>query len=266
VRTGSHNWEYGVDRGGVLVVPAGPHDRCALLRLLPDRVELVAGRARCELPWSGFRPRPTDVPGGPPGWGVTAWTFMKNQPFGAAIPVGLAVHGCAGLDGAFATVVAATRSRRDVLQGDLLVPLVRDQEPWWSAKGPDLHHLDTVLRVLAARPDVRARLAEPDRVGRLALELTTSSVGAAPDPGGIRRSTTEVIAALRMAGYRHPLGRPLPCEPLPPLAEVVAAVEARLAANPFMEGRHIERHRVEHVVRDAYLDVEPWPFGALTCD
>jgi hypothetical protein len=254
------HWRAGVGAEGVLVVPAEPQPRCAVLQVRPEGPELVAGSIRCTLAWGALRAKPEGFSPEVPSWDIVPWSSSRSGPVGVAVQVSRALQPV--LD----PVVDATPDHLGVFRDRSRVPLVRgwgmtDQSSWL-----DIQQLGGVLAVMGARPDLRPRLAEPRRVRRLVADLEAWPVGAGPDPGGIRRSTTEVIAALRMAGYRHPYGRPLPCEPLPPLDEVVDAVESRLAANPFMEGRHIERHRVEDVVRHAYLDVAPWPLGALSCD
>lgn len=77
------------------------------------------------------------------------------------------------------------------------------------------------------------------------------------------RDRTDVRVALELLGYRHSHGRPIPGDPMPAADEVLDAVLAALAANPYRRGRQTPRADVDAAVRAYYLDVEPWPFSAL---
>lgn len=72
----------------------------------------------------------------------------------------------------------------------------------------------------------------------------------------------EAVVALRRAGLVFEHGRPLPGEVVPldeAVARVMAALESRQPpGRPMPAASSIER-----VVRRRYLDVTPWPFGAL---
>ena len=127
----------------------------------------------------------------------------------------------------------------------------------------ELPTLRALAAVLAARPEYRARLAEPERVSRLARELTQ---GVLPPPAvreGARRDTIDILLAIRQAGLVRPVRRPLPSDPVPAPDGVLAAVREHLDANPYRKGRHVDDDTVMRVVRSVYLDVEPWPFAAL---
>jgi hypothetical protein len=91
--------------------------------------------------------------------------------------------------------------------------------------------LRSLAAVLSARPDLRSRLAEPARMTRLASDLTTGLFAAPVERTGARRDTTDIVVALRQAGFsHHPFGRPLGAQPMPSLAEIIRATRTRLDA------------------------------------
>ena len=98
---------------------------------------------------------------------------------------------------------------------------------------------------------------------RLAADMAEGMLDAASYPDGLGRDTTDIHVAIRQAGLAYPYGRPLTKIGLPQLGPAADKVEANLRANPYREGRPIDRNEVERLIRDDYLDVKPWPFAAL---
>jgi hypothetical protein len=83
---------------------------------------------------------------------------------------------------------------------------------------------------------------------------------------GVGRDSTDIHVAMQQAGFVHRYNRPLSAKRLPSVDEIVAAVEVRLRSNPYRTGREIDHVQVDRIVRRDFLDIEPWPFGALVDD
>jgi hypothetical protein len=252
------------------------------LRIAPKRerrsISLVFGADHAEaqvhgcepvvLPWSDFGPVRHVLSvdhAAPDGWALGFWSVGRGGPIGIALSVsGHVESACHDLSDA-----TMTRWRR--------------YEQWWMRTSVhDAHSLPIVPastifgspyrnvmtlnalgHVLARSPQYRERLGEPERSARLAADLTRGLLDMAVAKGGLRRDTTDIIVALRKAGFFHPLGRPLSREDLPAPEKVLTSVRAHLDANPFRKGRHTDDATIMRVVRAVYLDVEPWPFAAL---
>ena len=125
---------------------------------------------------------------------------------------------------------------------------------------------DTLLAltsVLAHRPDMRARLADPHTVGRLAADLA-AGMRERPDDHVPTFSVgdLDVALALYRCGLVFEHGRPLPGEVVEP-DEARQRVHATLDTMPLRGRRRPDPATIERVVRRRYLDVEPWPFAAL---
>ncbi len=80
----------------------------------------------------------------------------------------------------------------------------------------------------------------------IAIGRQTDESLPASDESGSQRVRPKLIAAVGASG-----------------AEVTDRVCAALAANPYRIGRDTDRGEVERIVRRDFVDVEPWPFGAL---
>jgi hypothetical protein len=118
--------------------------------------------------------------------------------------------------------------------------------------------------VLAERPALRERLADLHRTRPLAAALAGSRLPPRMEPDAFRRSTIEVMVALKAVGYVHRVhGRPIPGDPLPDRAQAEARVREHLARNPYARDAAINSAAVARLVGSEYLDVEPWPFHAL---
>lgn len=247
------------DRGGLLI-PGFPREQAADLLISVDRVELHFGPGSVGLPWGLF-------PGG--------WCVVANKPgsrYEPAYGSGIAAYG--DLRPSVGSVLHALPpgSRRGWanaailrgLRGQDTVPLDVGER----STERDRASRDTVralVVVLAASPDVRARLVDRDRIVRLAADLSSDAVEAVwPEVYGFRRQTIEIETALRSLGFEHRWGRPLPGDQLPTVPDAVERVLHWVSLNPYAAGVEIDRHRVEKLVRRLYLDVQPWPFGALT--
>ena len=98
----------------------------------------------------------------------------------------------------------------------------------------------------------------------LASDLSTGMLAAPTEPTRVQRTTSEIIAALRQAGFDHPYGRPVSPEEVASPAEIVTATRSRLDANHDRQSRHVDDAQILAVARRIYLDVEAWPFSALS--
>jgi hypothetical protein len=124
--------------------------------------------------------------------------------------------------------------------------------------------LAALCAVLHDMPELRPRLGNNERVRRLANELDSQRLKLGVQATGISRDAVDIHVALTRLGYTHRYTRPLSSSSSQPtVAEVTDRVCAALAANPYRTGRETDREQVERIVRREYVDVEPWPFGAL---
>lgn len=254
---------------GGLLVPGRPSRRAADLLLVPDRAELHWQGNVVVLPWDRFDGARIADPDG------SRWAVVGNRegqrsgPSGSAIAVtGELRPVCTELVNRLPRSLLPSplfyRRTRSLRERDLMALKVRR---WPDER--DNASRDTVralVGVLAARPQLRARLADGRRVRRLAIEMSAAAcMMANPEPpDGIRRQTMEIGTAMRALGFTHRYGRPVPGDQLPALEDAVALVMERIATNPHAVGVEIDRDRVRHFVDRRYLGVRPWPFAALT--
>ena len=123
--------------------------------------------------------------------------------------------------------------------------------------------LQALVRLIASRPEVRERLADPQRMARLAVDLTTRPLGVVHERTGMSRDGLDAVTAMHQAGFVHRFGRPLPEDNVPALERVLSGTKKLLASNPHRSVRRTDDRVVERYVRRNYTDVEPWPFAAL---
>jgi hypothetical protein len=246
-----------------LWLPGWPADRGAGVWLRPDGLVLAARGATACLAWEDhddgqWRPGRSR----PNGWWVTWYTSGRGGVIGVAI----------GVKGEAAAATAAVRAATNtwlsrfhrLVEDGTAVALRLD---WRISRSVDAERdtLSALCRLLAERPPVRSRLADRHRVGMLIEAMATGAVRGRPDALGVRRSTMEVLAAMRSLGHRHRVGgRPLPGDPLPSVEMVVDQVLDHVARNPYAQGVSLERAAVAKLVNRHYLGIEPWPFAALT--
>ncbi len=265
---------YSVDPRGGLGVASAREQRTASLALRADAAEVFY--PTCEsvaLPWDRrgkvHDPYGAEWPDekGIDGWLITSWSVGNG--FG-----GLAVELTGHLRSASHEILDMTvtrwrRVRHAFSEGppaSSLVPVVMPRMgPRRGAVG-DLGNLGMLTALLAADPLYRARLEDPDRVARLAADLTAARfVWYVTDAGGARRDAIDVAVALQTAGFVHRHGgRPLSRGRVVAPDVVLAGVHKALAANPYRKGRAmVDDATIMRVARRNYLDVEPWPFAAL---
>ncbi len=256
---------FAVDADGRLTIQSRGR-RVVWLRLLPDGLQVgAAGVPTVVLPWSslgGVR----WVMDGPPrdGWMITNWSAGRSGVFGVAVLVsGHFEVICQPLIDATMTLWRRPDQwfQRGILTGHRLPVLPRGSV--FTAANRERSTLTALTQVIAACDEIRGRLAEPERMRALATDLSVGLLSWPSAREGIRRDTTDIITALRQAGFVHRFGRPLTRDELPPLGEVVNATQARLTHNRYREGRSVSDDTVATVARSVFLDVEPWPFSAL---
>ena len=248
---------------GGLLVPADPAKHGCDLILRAAHVEVHAGAEEgAALAWEEFDSALRPIEGGDQ-WRFCLWTAndgseQSRRLTGAGTGVGLAVEGRCRI--VTAPVVAARQTRRNRFNRSMAKGVAVPLAPW-SRQSPavirDGALLDTLCAVLAERPAARARLADATRVAALVDDLQGEPREPHDLPVFGRGAAEEVLLALRRAGEGHPFGgRPLPGDPVPSTA---ALVELVLAA-----GVTAPRGEVEAVIQEHVVDVEPWPFHALT--
>ena len=218
------------------------------------------------LPWTDFENVRSIMDAQPPrdGWAIVFWSTGKFDGFGVAIR----------LSGSYAdksaSILSATRTfgRRatsgtsltgrsaPVLPGTTV--MTRFEAEFWT--------LTTLCKLVAHDDRARARLDDAERVKRLARDLATGMLKPHPLGTGIGRDSTDIHVALQQLGFVHPMNRPLTSVGIPTVSEIADKVEAALRSNRFRVGRESDRAQIEEIVRRDYVDVEPWPFGALVDD
>ena len=250
---------------GGLVIPGGPWGHTADVVLTTRGLDLRVGPLVAALEWELAASQ--SVLDRAPGDWDRSWGDLWWFTSGGSGGVGVGVRVDGALIERTREVRSRTRSLWNVLNGWSVEGVV---VPCWSVahRGPavdaDLATIRALCAVLRDRSELRERLADPVRLDHLAFDLRNVRRRRVPPRTGVRRTTFEILAALRSLGYLHRYeNRPLPGEPLPEPDLVVAAVVARLRANPFCADLDISEAQVSETVRRHYLDVEPWPFDAL---
>lgn len=270
---GSAEVVFEVDPFGTLVVRPTAKD-CISLRVTPDGVEaFVAGVALppMALAWDDCGPASDQQLPEADRWNLAPWTAGR----GGAIGLALHLSGRYGRAADGFNRVTHRNLRRKLVRAvgrqasyatlhGLLLPIV----PTYYESAKDRRRTATLCaftEVLTALPGLRPRLADPARTSRLAADLAARQLARPVEHYGVRRDTSDILHAMRAAGFVHRFGRPI--APLPPLtdAAVVTAVREHLDDNPYRQDRDdVGDERILEVVFHEYLDVEPWPFAALT--
>jgi hypothetical protein len=145
------------------------------------------------------------------------------------------------------------------------LPVVRTERVWESSDR-ERQLLTVLASLLKVRRDFRDRLADRERVEQLAIDLVAPGPTRAVEFNPVRRDATDISVAMRDAGLTHRFGRPLGNETYRPLDELVAEVKHRLEQNPHRAHRTNDEAQIARLIREHYLDVEPWPFAALVRD
>jgi hypothetical protein len=245
-------------RDGGLWLPGQPTRDTADLSLRPDGIELRRDDAACRLSWEGHRR------------GAWAITHHVPQRYGL---LGTAVAPPKPLDGDAAAVWTVTRTVRNRWRsindqfigepGRRVVPLRAFS--WVNgADAAERGTLAALCTLLATDEAARWRLGDPQLVARLVAELSTGALPAQLARGSLRRTTFEILGTLARLGYRHRNGgRPLPGWKAD-VDTVVEDVRRSLATSPYVRGLRFPEERIRNLVQREYIDVEPWPFAALT--
>lgn len=268
-----------VGDGGFVVPGRCVTGRGCTLWLTESGATVSFGSTWALLPWADHRaslPSPP-VPGAPgadvdeadrdPGWTIS---YLQAGQHGSN--PGVAVRVC-GLTIALVEPVrrasagpgalgAVWRRVRKMTQGGPAVPLAAAL--WFTQDERDRDLMEALCLVLAQRPEARARLADQDRVERLLADLRTARLRRFYRGDGLRGITLDTIIALDALGYVHPvLGRPVAGDPIDAPDVVQQRVLDRLLGSPYHPDG-VEERAVADTVRRMYLDIEPWPFAALT--
>lgn len=251
-----------------LLIPGRPHRGTAAVVLTPAGLLVSSLGAAASLPWDDVDAGPSVdawTIGRPTGWRIGPCAIGQNGEVGIALHLGPAAHD--RLSPVLATL-PTFRNRLNHWASGLpaslpIVPL-RSRSTTGFPPGAERQTFAALVNLLHERPGARDRLDRAAATEQLAADLARCRLASGPEPRGVRRATTEVLVALRSCGYRHHIdGRPVAGDALPSLEDVTDDVLARLAASPYAKGVRVGRKQVERLVRKHYLDVEPWPFGAL---
>lgn len=243
-----------------LLIPGCPQGEAIDLLLTPDGAELHYQASRVALPWNRLQS----------GWNVTANRpgTRSHQPYGSAVAVGgdlrpgasamhsvLPRHSLRG--------VSNLRALRRLRDADTMPLDVATQATRRDRACRDTVH--ALAWVLATNPAVRGRLADGGRTARLAIDLANGAVEKAwTEIYGFRRQTIEIETAMRALRFEHRYGRPIPGDRLPTADDAVHQILHAISLNQHAVGVDIDHERVRNLVGRCYLDVQPWPFQALT--
>jgi hypothetical protein len=250
---------------GGLLVPGRPRRAAADLSLTVDGASVSAGDAVLELAWD--RPPTRAVPtlfGSPfpNAWALSGWTHSNVGPIGVAMFVGSDYYDAA------TAVREATKTW-----------LNRCNQGWAQRWKLPLHRMgvyeqpssfrvcETVAALcvhLQRHKERRELLADPHRMQCLLDDIRSKSVHARAERTGARRSTMEILTAMRMLKIANPLwGRPVEGEAMPDRWDTIDRVRDYLARSPYAKNFKIDRGDVDEVLSRDYFDVTPWPFAAL---
>ena len=266
---------YSVDPRGGLRIASAREQRTASLALRADAAQV--SYPKCEpvaLPWDR-RGKVHDPYGAewPDEKGIDGWLITScavGNGFG-----GIAVEVTGHLRSASHEILDMTwtrwrRIRHAFSEGppmSSLVPVVMPPPRFARGASGDLGNLGMLTTLLAGDARYRRRLEDPERMARLAHDLTRSTASAWPpvSPGGVRRDTIDVLVALQSAGFVHRYGgRPLSGDRRAAPDTVLAGVRQSLASNPYRKGRAmVDDATIVRIAKRVYFDVEPWPFAAL---
>jgi hypothetical protein len=220
------------------------------------------------LKWADYRPRLPDIIGVSPAdsWEIAPWLQGRNGSDGVAVR---AVGRCKE-DTQWLFRATTNWGRRVVLAMGAMVPgtvlPIVPSVSFTSIANPECDTLEALCTVLCLESTLRERLGDRGRVEALAKDFASGLLRWHYVGTGLGWDSTDIHVAMRQAGYVHQFTRPLDRAQLPSIDDAVAEVMARLASNPHRVGRPADRDEVEKIVRKDYLDIEPWPFSALTRD
>jgi hypothetical protein len=259
-----------VDAAGQLHLFAeGGHASVAELHLgIAGATVSAVGCSPVLLPWVGYRPRLPDVTGLSPAdsWEIAPWLQGRSGSDGVAVRA----VGRYKADTQWLFRATTNWGRRVVLAMGAMVPgavlPIVPSVSLASIANPECDTLEALCTVLCLEPALRERLGDRARVEALASDLAAGMLRWRYVGTGLGWDSTDIHVAMRQAGYVHQFTRPLDRAHLPSIDDAVGEVMARLAANPHRVGRPADHDEVEKIVRKDYLDIEPWPFAALTCD
>jgi hypothetical protein len=204
--------------------------------------------------------------GGPPkdGWSIVPWAVGRGGEFGVAVRVSGTLEAAAG------KILRATSTFWRRFSGAGSSSLTGRSLPVLTGAtlattySPERATLKVLCLVLCNDSFLRPRLDDASRMDRLAADMEGGMLSAPSYPDGLGRDATDIHVAIRQAGLAHLYGRPLTKKTgLTQLEAAADEVEANLRANPYREGRPINHGQVEQIIRDDYLNVQPWPFAAL---
>jgi hypothetical protein len=236
-----------------LIVPGRPARHACDLLLGPSTITVSARGTSADLAWEAYE--------SPHGWRLGEFALGRGGPIGVALHVeGEAV----GVTDAVRRRTRTLRNRLARFLADGIVLPLNAAFVATRASRAELDTLDALCRLLAGDVTVRSRLAEPERVQRLAVDLA-EPVAAVAERTGARRASVEIATAMHALKFRFPLGgRPLPNQqPLSDLPALVDRVIGYIERNPYAAGVEVKREDVERQLQRDYTQVDPWPFAAL---
>ncbi|HEY4333199.1 MAG TPA: hypothetical protein VGM78_11540 [Ilumatobacteraceae bacterium] len=216
------------------------------------------------LPWHEYRgvAPEWDDSSVPASWSLESYGDAQTQPGVTLRLSGTLAHDasaiCQQTTGWWRKMRSASRATK---QGRLVMVA-----PLQSSCTDELATLTALFALLRTRPALRERLVEPERLQRLATDMTDGLLPMPTEISGARRESTDMIVAVHQAGFSYEFRRPLSAAGRPSLDEVVAKTLPVLDANPYRHGLTADPEQLAQIVRRVYLDVQPWPFSALVDD
>lgn len=254
---------FNIDPAGRLLIM--PTRRKVALRLTESSADvLYPGVAPVALSWDDYGAR-RELVDGPvrDGWQITTYAPGRPTRHGVAIRVSgaydVASHDMIRVVGTFGYRFGF-RHGGTVIGGHYIAFL---PGVFLAPHRPERATLAALATILSRRPGLRSALSSSKRTARLAQDLSSGMLPDPPTRTGFARDSVDILIAMHSLGVYHRFGRPLPGEPLPTLNELVPLIHSRLGANPYWNNRLIDDDRIARLAQSHYLDVRPWPFGAL---
>jgi len=261
---------FGVDTAGHLVaVPSATRRELTTLGFLPDGLTVsTPSCAPVTLGWDSYGQVATGLeypplPARHDGWGLAEW-FSYRGLYGVRIQVSGRFEDATS--GIYSATSSLWRRLNAGLGSDYLgrpLPVVTKNQTRFDDVGKERCLLEALCEVLHDMPELRQRLDDSHRVRRLAGDIDARRPKILFGRFDISGDAVDIHVALVRLGYTYPYTRPLTASLLPTVAEVTDQVVAVLAGNPYRSARTVDREQVERIVRRDFIDVEPWPFGAL---
>ncbi len=249
-----------------LFIPGVEPSRAADLLLGPSAVRVSRAPEASELSWDDFEVSSTMWDSRPASALADSWSYVQYATSRSG-PIGVAL----GLKGRHVAETAALRRRVGgwrtrfdrILEDGTVVPLHAKS----IGGGDGLDSIRVLGSLLSRFKVIRAGLRDQAAVEAVAASLRADEFRPAIEATGLRRSTVDILAALRSAGFSFSVGgRPLPWEQRLDTDEAVNRVLGHLHASPYTRDQNYTEQQVRPLVEQHYTTVPEWPVAPLVTE